>query len=206
MDLKAAHEMFGLNYVIFRPHNVYGEFQNIGDRYRNVVGIFMNQILRNEPMTVFGDGKQERAFTYVGDIAPILARSPLEKKAQGRVFNIGADIPYSVNTLAEKVAEAMGVRPVIRQLPPRQEVTVAYSDHRACGEVFGQVSHTPFEEGLKRMASWVKQIGSRASKEFENIEVQRGMPPSWLHATELEKPKKFPQQAGLAPQKLPSGI
>ena len=55
-DLRASHEMFGLDYVIFRPHNVYGERQNIGDRYRNVVGIFMNQLLKGEPMTIFGDG------------------------------------------------------------------------------------------------------------------------------------------------------
>src|SRR6185436_1963815 len=54
LDLREAHEMFGLNYVIFRPHNVYGENQNIGDRYRNVIGIFMNQILQGQPMTVFG--------------------------------------------------------------------------------------------------------------------------------------------------------
>jgi UDP-glucose 4-epimerase len=179
MDLKAAHEMFGLNYLIFRPHNVYGEFQNIGDRYRNVVGIFMNQILRNEPITVFGDGTQERAFTYVGDIAPILAVSPLKKEAYSKVFNIGADIPYSINTLAEKVAKAMGGRPIIRYLPPRQEVKVAYSDHRACSEVFGRESKTPLKEGLKRMASWVKQVGSRTSKKFENIEIQKGLPPSW---------------------------
>lgn len=206
MDLKAAHEMFGLNYVIFRPHNVYGEYQNIGDRYRNVVGIFMNQILRNEPMTIFGNGTQHRAFTYVGDIAPILARSPLEKKAHGRVFNIGADIPYSVNTLAEKVAEATGVRPVIRYLPPRQEVKVAYSDHRACREVFGQEIPTPLEDGLKKMAFWVKQMGSRGSKEFKDIEVQRGMPPSWLHAVEVQTQKNSARQAGQVLQRFPSGI
>jgi UDP-glucose 4-epimerase len=206
MDLKAAHAMFGLNYVIFRPHNVYGEFQNIGDRYRNVVGIFMNQILRNEPMTVFGDGNQERAFTYVGDIAPILARSPMEKKTHCRVFNIGADIPYSVNTLAEKVAEAMGVRPVIRYLPPRQEVKVAYSDHRACREVFGQERRTPLQDGLKRMAFWVKQVGSRASKEFENIEVQRGMPPSWLKGGEGMNRNQSPRQDDRAAQKILSGF
>ena len=62
LDLRAAHEMFGLDYTIFRPHNVYGEHQNIGDRYRNVVGIFMNQIMQDEPMTIFGDGTQTRAF------------------------------------------------------------------------------------------------------------------------------------------------
>ncbi len=73
-ELRVSHEMFGLEYVIFRPHNVYGERQNIGDRYRNVVGIFMNQLLRAEPMTIFGDGNQLRAFTHIDDVAPIIAQ------------------------------------------------------------------------------------------------------------------------------------
>ena len=67
--------MFGLDYIVFRPHNVYGERQNIGDKYRNVVGIFMNQILQGKPMTVFGDGTQTRAFSYIGDVAPIIAEA-----------------------------------------------------------------------------------------------------------------------------------
>src|ERR1700741_4410465 len=78
MDLKSAHELFGLNYVIFRPHNVYGEFQNIGDKYRNVVGIFMNQILQGKPLTIFGDGLQQRAFSYIDDVAPVIARAAAE--------------------------------------------------------------------------------------------------------------------------------
>lgn len=57
-ELQVSRAMFGLNHIIFRPHNVYGERQNIGDKYRNVVGIFMNQILQNQPMMVFGDGQQ----------------------------------------------------------------------------------------------------------------------------------------------------
>src|SRR3954470_2497080 len=75
LDLRASLRMFGLNHVIFRPHNVYGEYQNIGDRYRNVVGIFMNQLMQGEPLTVFGDGNQTRAFSYIGDVAPYIAAS-----------------------------------------------------------------------------------------------------------------------------------
>ena len=56
LDLKAANELFDMNYIIFRPHNVYGERQNIGDKYRNVIGIFMNQIMTGQPITIFGDG------------------------------------------------------------------------------------------------------------------------------------------------------
>src|SRR6267154_3248389 len=70
LDLRAAHEMFGLNYVVFRPHNVYGENQNIGDRYRNVIGIFMNQTMRGEPLTVVGDGAQALAVSHIDVVAP----------------------------------------------------------------------------------------------------------------------------------------
>ena len=58
LELQCSKEMFGLDYVIFRPHNVYGELQNIGDRYRNVLGIFINQIMRGEPLSIFGDGSR----------------------------------------------------------------------------------------------------------------------------------------------------
>ena len=95
LDLRAAHEMFGLEYTVFRPHNVYGEHQNVGDKYRNVVGIFMNQLMQGQPLTVFGDGMQTRAFSYIDDVAPIIAVSPEVEKTAGEVFNIGADRPPS---------------------------------------------------------------------------------------------------------------
>ena len=85
--------MFGLDYVIFRPHNVYGARQNIGDRYRNVVGIFMNQILQGQPMTIFGDGTQTRAFSYIDDVAPVMAAAIDAAAAWNQVFNVGADSP-----------------------------------------------------------------------------------------------------------------
>src|SRR5205814_2244237 len=55
LDLAAAQRMFGLDYTVFRPHNVYGELQNLADPYRNVIGIFMNQVMSDRPMTVFGE-------------------------------------------------------------------------------------------------------------------------------------------------------
>jgi len=74
-ELKVTHDMFGLPYVIFRPHNVYGERQNMGDKYRNVIGIFMNQIMQKRPLTIFGDGNQKRAFAHITDIADVIARA-----------------------------------------------------------------------------------------------------------------------------------
>ena len=92
--------MFGLRFLVFRPHNVYGPRQNIGDRYRNVVGIFMNQILHGRPMTIFGDGAQTRAFSYIDDVAPVMAEAIEHEPAWDQVFNVGADQPFTLNQLA----------------------------------------------------------------------------------------------------------
>jgi UDP-glucose 4-epimerase len=179
-ELHVSQTMFGLNHVIFRPHNVYGEKQNIGDKYRNVVGIFMNQILQGKPMTIFGDGTQTRAFSYIGDIAPIMVQAIETDAAYNQIFNIGADQPYSVNELAEATARAMGVEPNILHVPARNEVLNAYSSHKKVEQVFGERPITSLDEGLKRMAEWVKQHGARSSQKFGNIEVTKNFPVAWL--------------------------
>lgn len=179
-DLRVTHEMFGLPYVVFRPHNVYGERQNIGDRYRNVIGIFMNQALRGEEFTVFGDGEQQRAFTYIGDIAPTIARCVDVPEAQNQVFNIGGDVPFSVNELGRVVAAAMGVELRANHLPARNEVVDAYSSHEKAWRIFGKPDHlVDLEEGINRMAEWVKKHGPQEPSVFENIEITKNLPPSW---------------------------
>jgi len=178
-ELRVSHEMFGLQYVVFRPHNVYGERQNIGDRYRNVVGIFMNQLLKGEPMTIFGDGTQQRAFTHIDDVAPIIADSVNVPAARNEIFNVGADVPYTVNMLAEVVADAMGQECKVQHLEPRKEVQIAFSDHSKAERVFGGRSKTSLRDGIGAMARWVKSHGSRESSVFENIEVSKNLPPSW---------------------------
>jgi UDP-glucose 4-epimerase len=178
-ELRVSHEMFGLEYIIFRPHNVYGERQNILDRYRNVVGIFMNQILRGEPLTTFGDGTQIRAFTHIDDIAPIIATSVDVFAAKNQVFNLGADEPYTINELARIVMEEMGSKCEIIHLDPRNEVKVAFSDHSKAHQVFGKHSQTSLQMGIRAMAKWVRAHGARESSIFENIEVMKNMPASW---------------------------
>ncbi len=179
-ELRACKDMFGLDYVIFRPHNVYGERQNIGDKYRNVVGIFMNQILQGKSMTVFGDGSQTRAFSYIGDVAPIIADSIKVQAAYNQVFNVGADQPYSVNELANCVAHAMGVEPNIEYKPARNEVLNAYSSHEKVKRIFGDRPLVDLEDGLSRMAAWVKAHGARSSQKFKDIEVMKNFPKAWL--------------------------
>jgi len=185
-ELRVSHEMFGLDYIVFRPHNVYGERQNIGDRYRNVVGIFMNQLLRSEPMTIFGDGTQERAFTHIDDVAPVIARSVEFPGARNQVFNVGADAPYTVNDLARIVADAMGLKCNALHLDARNEVKIAYSDHAKAERVFGTRKIKSLQEGITAMAAWVRKHGARESNIFEGIEIQKNMPASWAKVARVK--------------------
>ena len=179
LDLRACKDFFGLNYIIFRPHNVYGERQNIGDRYRNVIGIFMNCILQGKPLPIFGDGEQSRAFSYIGDVAPIIAESVNNPKAYNEVFNVGADQPYTVNELAREVSDAMGAEFRPQYLPSRAEVKHAYSSHDKATQVFNRKARCGLKEGIKRMASWVGTVGARQSRPFGALDIEKNLPPSW---------------------------
>jgi UDP-glucose 4-epimerase len=180
LDLEESHRMFRLNYIIFRPHNVYGENQNIGDRYRNVIGIFMNQAMQGKPLTIFGDGKQTRAFSYIGDVAPVITKSVEKPEAYNKVFNLGADTPHTVNFLAEVVARCMGTDHRVEYLPARNEVLHAFSSHERIQRIFGMKAPFSLEEGVSRMAEWARRVGPRKSKFFGDVEIEKNMPPSWM--------------------------
>ena len=180
LDLQCTHEMFGLNYVIFRPHNVYGEYQNLGDKYRNVVGIFMNQLMQSLPLTIFGDGSQTRAFSYIGDVAPYIAKCVDVPASYNQVFNIGADKEFTVNELATTVSEVMGLTSDIRYLDARNEVQHAYADHEKAHRAFNITSNYSLNDGLAKMAEWAKTAGSRKSQKFDNIEITEKLPKIWL--------------------------
>ena len=179
-DLKSAHEMFGLDFIIFRPHNVYGERQNIGDPYRNVVGIFMNQIMQGKKLTVFGDGMQTRAFSHIDDVAPIIAKSVEMPQAYNEVFNIGADTPYTVKELTTLVCDAFGVSEQIEYLEARNEVVHAYSNHDKVHKFFGHIIKIiTLKDGIERMVADAKEKGPRTGEKFKNIVVEKIMPPAW---------------------------
>ncbi|WP_109831579.1 NAD-dependent epimerase/dehydratase family protein [Reichenbachiella versicolor] len=178
-ELKVTKEQFGLNYVIFRPHNVYGERQNIGDKYRNVIGIFMNQIMRNQPLTIFGNGKQTRAFSYIKDVAPYIARSTKNIDTWNQIFNIGSDENYTLNHLAKEVGRAMNSKFTIKYLKERNEVLHAHSSHEKFKKFFSPSKETSLYEGLNRMAKWALKSGPMKSSEFSNIEIEKGLPEGW---------------------------
>ena len=133
-------------------------------------------------MTVFGDGEQERAFTHINDVAPAIAESVDQAAARNQVFNIGADVPFTVNHLAKVIASAMGAECKVKHLPARNEVKLAFSDHGKVDRVFGKKDKTSLEDGIRAMARWVKTHGARESSTFKNIEIVKNLPPSWAAA------------------------
>lgn len=179
-ELVITEHMFDLPFTIFRPHNVYGEMQNISDRYRNVIGIFMNQILRGAPMSIFGDGEQTREFTHVSDVVPAIAAAPSIVQARNEVFNLGADEGCSINSLADMVRIAMGApNHNIVHHPAREEVRHVVLDHEKAHQTFGIRAMTPLEEGLTAMAEWARLRGPQQTSPFSSVEIKRKLPSIW---------------------------
>ena len=182
LDLAAAHEMFGLDYTIFRPHNVYGERQNIADRYRNVIGIFMNAVLQDEPMTVFGDGLPDaRVLAHRRRRADHRARAAGRGAPRNEMFNIGADQPYTILELAEEIGR--GVRRRARSSstcrPATRSCTPSPTTRRSARSSARRAAST-CAPGIERMAAWVREHGARDPIDFVGeIEIERNLPPSW---------------------------
>lgn len=192
-ELAVTMRTQGLPYAAVRLHNVYGEWQNMRDPYRNAVAIFLNQILRGEPISVYGDGGQVRAFTLIDDIAPVIAGLPEQPKAVGRVFNIGARQTYSVLELAHAVREAMGVpdHPIVH-LPGRDEVRIAYTDTTLGRTELGEWPETPLAVGLKKTADWARSQGPQDLQRTVRPEVGEGKLPDWALLVE----NRFTPEAG----------
>ncbi len=189
-DLRSAHELFGLPYVIFRPHNVYGERQNAADPYRNVIAIFLNQIFKDKALTIFGNGEQTRAFTHVRDVAPIIAQAVDRTNCYGEVFNIGAEKPYTINQLVALISKALEKTPSVVNLPERQEVVHAFADHSKLTRFFGErPPPVDLETGLAAMIQDAKdQLASdRKPRIFTNLDISKNLPPSWRSLTGREE-------------------
>jgi UDP-glucose 4-epimerase len=181
LHLRSAHEIHGMQFIIFRPHNVYGPNQNIADKYRNVVGIFMNEIILKKPLTIFGDGLQTRSFSYIDDVAPVIAKAPLYPHARNEIFNVGADDSYTLNHLSVAVSKAMGVTPNVLHLDARKEVVHSAVSNAKVRCFFGLGAPTSLETGLQKTAEWVKAIGQHyLPVEFRAVEILTHMPPSWV--------------------------
>lgn len=178
LDIQQAHKMFGLDYAILRPHNVYGPRQNLADKYRNVVSIFLRGAIKNKYINIFGDGNQIRCWTYIDDLIPQFEKC-LDPKISG-IYNIGADTSNTVNELVE-IVKRIYPKVKINYYPPRQEVFHAQSNHKKAIDEFGKCE-TPLEDGVDLFIKWIynnEYLLNIKTKKFKNIELLQGLPDAW---------------------------
>ena len=178
-DIKQANSQFGLNYTIVRPHNVVGVYQNIWDRYRNVIGIWIRQILNKQPITIFGDGEQKRAFSDISFYMEPFTR--LMEEYNGETFNIGADKEYRIidaANLLNNVANKYGFESEIKHLEPRHEVKDAFCNHDKAKRLLGFVDNTDLEQIMQNMFLWGKEQPLRSVKTIP-YEIEKGMYSFW---------------------------
>jgi len=167
-DLKLAHEQFGLRYNIVRPHNVLGIYQNIWDKYRNVIGIFIRKTLNGQPILVYGDGEQTRAFSDIKYYMEPFDR--LLTEHDGEIFNIGADKHFTLNEVADavqKVGKKYGYEVPIEHGEPRHEVKHAYCDHTKAKSMLQFTDGTNLEELIESMFVWAMKQPNRKVKTME---------------------------------------
>ncbi|ORT59195.1 NAD-dependent epimerase/dehydratase family protein [Streptomyces sp. CB03238] len=180
-ELAVTMHLQGLPYFAMRMHNVYGERQNMGDPYRNAVAIFLNQIMRGEPISVYGDGSQIRAFTYAPDIVGTFLAAADQPSAWGQVFNVGSSQTTTVLEMAHAVRTAMGVpdHPIIH-LAARDEVHAAYTDNTLARTMLGDWADTPLTQGLRHTAGWAREHGPVEPTTSLTIENDAADKPEWL--------------------------
>ncbi len=178
MDIQVAGEQHGLDWCVIRPHNVYGEKQNIRDKYRNVLGIWMYQHMNDEPMTIFGDGEQTRAFSYIGDCLEPLYKAGVDDRASKQIINLGGNKFYSINEANEILRKVIEDGEKIHR-EARHEVKDAFPTWDKSVELLDYEFKTDLFEGLSLMWNWAKKQPNKSRKFWETYEVEKGIYDFW---------------------------
>lgn len=178
MYLKVLSNVHGFEYVILRPHNIYGPKQNMNDPYRNVVSLFMNKLLKGESYSLYGGGAMKRCFSYIDDVIDVIYKCGFENVAN-QIFNVGSDKQTSIKELSDLIQKITGIYIEPKILPDRpQEVKDAISDHTKVKNIFGY-HDTPLEEGLTKTWAWIKEQGPQETY-LDPVEIEsKKLPSNW---------------------------
>lgn len=178
MDIRIAGDQHGLNWCIIRPHNVYGDNQNIWDKYRNVLGIWMYQKLNNQPFSIFGDGNQLRAFSYIDDCLLPFWKAATQENCSGQIINLGGTTHTSIKETAQILSEVVGGAE-ISYLEQRHEVKHALPSHAKSEALLNYTDHTSLKEGLSSMWEWARKQPARPRMKWDKYELEKGMYGFW---------------------------
>lgn len=178
MDIRVAGEQHKLDWCIIRPHNIYGEKQNIWDKYRNVLGIWMYRILHNKPILIYGDGEQTRAFTYIEDNLEPLWNAAVFPQASKQIINLGGITPYTINEAANILSEITNYSN-IEHKEARHEVKWAVPTYQKSIDLLGFKDTTNLKTGLEKTWKWAKSQPDRQQYKWDNYEINKGIYSYW---------------------------
>lgn len=177
-DIEIAGEQHGLDWCIIRPHNVYGKNQNIWDKYRNVLGIWMYNHLRGLPLTIYGSGEQTRAFSYIDDCLLPLWKAATLEKASKQIINLGGTREYSISQAADVLIDVMGGGEKVH-LEKRHEALHAWSTWQKSVKILDYKDNTSLKDGLTKMWEWAKIQPDRGQFKWSSYEVEKGIYSYW---------------------------
>ena len=177
-DIEIAGEQHGLDWCIIRPHNVYGAKQNIWDKYRNVLGIWMYYHMEGKPITIFGDGNQKRAFSYIDDSLEPLWNAAIRPEASKQIINLGGIHEYSINEASDILYGVLGGAEKV-YLEGRHEVHTAISTFQKSIDILGFEHKTNLKEGLTKMWEWAQQQPKRERFVWGDYEINKGIYSFW---------------------------
>ena len=185
MDIKIAGEQHGLDWCIIRPHNVYGAKQNIWDKYRNVLGIWMYQHLCGKPMTIFGSGNQTRAFSYIDDSLEPLWNSATDLRASKQIINLGGIRSVSILEANNILKNVIGCSENTVFFEERHEVMHAVSTYQKSIDILGFKHETDLEDGLTKMWEWAKVQPMRNQFIWPSFELDKGLYSFWKNPSKI---------------------
>lgn len=178
MDIQIAGEQHGLDWCIIRPHNVYGIKQNIWDKYRNVLGIWMYQYLNNMEMTIFGDGLQTRAFSYIDDSLLPLWKAAIDDRASKEIINLGGIEEYSIKEASELLIDVIGDGKFTYK-EKRHEVKHSIPTYKKSIDLLDFEHKTDLKNGLAEMWQWAKEQPMRKRFVWDKYELEKGIYSFW---------------------------
>lgn len=180
-DIQIAGKQHNLDWCIIRPHNVYGANQNIWDSYRNFGGIAIYKGLVGDPITIYGDGLQTRAFSEMTDSLEPLWIAGISPQASKQIINLGGIKESTILEVAEIVRELSGVN--IIHLSERHEVRHAHSTWQKSVDILGFEHKTELYDGIKNMWNWATTQPKRERFIWNQYELDNNLYPYWKPET-----------------------
>ena len=178
MDIKVAGEQHGLDWCIIRPHNVYGIKQNIWDKYRNVLGIWMYQYMNGESMSIFGDGEQTRSFSWVDDTLEPMWKAAINDNTSKEIINVGGTTHITINEANRVLRDVIGDGDNV-YLENRHEVKTAVPTYQKSVELLDYEDKTSLHDGLSIMWEWAQKQPKRDRFKWERYEIEKGIYSYW---------------------------